>query len=142
MQPITVQTTVNAPMEAVWNCWTQPKHITGWAFADPSWEAPSAENDLRVGGAFKTHMRAKDGSAAFDFTGVYDVVKEYRRIEYTLEDGRHVSITFESTPNGILITETFDPEQENPEEMQRGGWQAFLENFKKHTESYATQAPK
>ena len=32
------------------------------------------------------------------------------------------------------VTETFDPEHENPEEMQRAGWQAILENFKKYVE--------
>ena len=35
------------------------------------------------------------------------------------------------------IVETFDPEQQNPIEMQRGGWQSILDNFKKYVESNA-----
>jgi uncharacterized protein YndB with AHSA1/START domain len=59
MEPIPVQTVVNAPMDKVWRYWNEPGHITGWAFADETWEAPSAENDLREGGKFKTVMAAR-----------------------------------------------------------------------------------
>jgi hypothetical protein len=50
------------------------------------------------------------------------------------EVGRNVSISFESIGETTKVTETFDPEHENPEEMQRAGWQAILENFKKYVE--------
>ncbi len=135
MNQITVQTTVNAPLEKVWECWTEPKHITGWAFADASWEARDPENDLQVGGRFKTTMGAKDGSVSFDFTGAYTAVEPHKHIAYTLDDGRKVTINFEGTGEGVKIVQTFDPENQNPEEMQRGGWQAFLDNFKKYVES-------
>lgn len=134
MKPITIETTVKAPMSKVWEYWNTPSHITKWAFASDDWEAPNAENDLRVGGKFKTTMAAKDGSTSFDFTGVYTVADEHKLIEYDMEDGRHVKIEFEDTPDGVKIIETFDPENENPEEMQRDGWQAILENFKKYVE--------
>jgi uncharacterized protein YndB with AHSA1/START domain len=131
---ITVQTLVNAPIEKVWECWNKPEHITGWAFASDDWEAQAAENDLRVGGKFKTTMAAKNKSAGFDFTGVYTSVKEHRLIEYDIEDGRRVKVEFAELPEGIKITETFEPENTFPVEMQRSGWQAILENFKKYTE--------
>lgn len=134
--PITVKTVVNAPMAKVWEYWTKPEHITHWAFADESWEAPSAENDLRVGGKFKTVMAAKDKSAQFDFAGVYTAVKEHELIEYDFGD-RHAKITFAETPEGVTVTTTFDPEQENPEEMQRQGWQAIQDNFKNYVEAHA-----
>ncbi len=134
-QSITVQTTINAPIEKVWECWTAPEHITQWAFASDDWEAPAAENDLREGGKFSTTMAAKDKSASFDFNGVYTVVKTHERIEYTIEDGREVKIEFAETPEGVVITETFEMENENSEEMQRAGWQAIMNNFKKHVES-------
>lgn len=131
---ITVQTVVNAPVEKVWECWNKPEHITGWAFASDDWEAPSAENDLRVGGRFKTTMAAKNKSASFDFTGVYTNIKEHKLIEYDIDDGRHVKVEFTESPEGVKVTETFEPENENPEEMQRSGWQAILDNFKKYAE--------
>jgi uncharacterized protein YndB with AHSA1/START domain len=133
--PITVQTTINAPLDKVWEYWTAPEHIVQWAFASDDWESPAAENDVRVGGKFKTVMAAKDESERFDFTGTYTDVKEHELIEYDMEDGRHVKVTFQETPEGVVVVEEFDPENENSEELQRGGWQAILDNFKKHVEA-------
>ncbi len=135
MQPITITATVDAPIEKVWQYWIEPEHIMQWAFASDDWEAPHAENDLREGGTFTTTMAAKDKSASFDFTGTYTAVKEHELIEYNIPDGRHVKTEFIQTPKGIEITGTFDPETENSEEMQRAGWQAIFDNFKKHVES-------
>ncbi len=136
MKKITVEVTVNASIEKVWNYWTSPEHITKWAFADESWEAPYSENDLKTGGRFLTKMSAKDGSSSFDFTGVYTNVVPMEKIEYTLDDGRIVSIDFQNTGDGIVkIVEEFEMENENSEEQQRSGWQAFMNNFKKHVEN-------
>ena len=132
---ITVQTVIHTPMAKVWECWNSPKHVTGWAFASDDWEVPAAENDLHVGGKFKTVMAAKDKSMSFDFTGTYTAVKENEFVEYDLDDGRHVKVKFEGTPGGVKVTETFDPENENSEDMQRSGWQAILDNFKKYVEN-------
>ncbi len=132
--PITVAITVKAPIEKVWECWTEPTHITQWAFASDDWQCPAAENDLRVGGQSKTVMAAKDGSASFEIIGTYTAVKENELIEYDMEDGRHVAIHFANRDGETEITETFDPEQENSEEKQRAGWQMILDNFKEHVE--------
>lgn len=131
---ITVQTVVNAPMEKVWEYWNKPAHIVNWTFASDDWEAIAPENDVRVGGKFKTTMAAKDKSASFDFTGIYTAVKDNQLIEYDMEDGRHVRVEFKQVPEGIKVIETFDPETENSEEKQRNGWQAILDNFKKYVE--------
>ncbi|WP_374174946.1 SRPBCC family protein [Flavobacterium tructae] len=132
---ITVQNTINASVDKVWEFWTAPEHITKWNFASPDWHTPHAENDLRVGGKFTSTMAAKDGSMSFDFGGEYTVVEQNKAIEYILEDGRKVEITFRQTPSGVEVIEKFDPETENPEEMQRGGWQAIMDNFKSYAES-------
>jgi len=133
--PITVIATINAPIEKVWSYWSEPAHITQWTFASSDWHAPFAENDLKTTGKFKTRMEAKDGSFGFDFEGIYSTVQEYALIEYGLEDGRKVRIAFEEIDGLTKVTETFDPENTNPIEMQRGGWQAILDNFKKYTEA-------
>lgn len=135
-QPITIETTINAPIEKVWACWTKPEHITKWNNASDDWHSPQAENDLRVGGKFITRMEAKDGSAGFDFGGTYDEVKEYELIAYTMDDNRKVKITFsQHNDEEVKVVETFDPESENSMEMQRDGWQAILNNFKKYVET-------
>lgn len=131
---ITIETMIQAPIEKVWEFWTGPEHITKWAFASNDWEAPHAENDLSVGGKFKTVMSAKDKSTSFDFTGAYTNVKIHELIEYDMDDGRHVKILFEQLLGGVRIIETFDPEKINSKEAQAKGWQAILDNFKKYTE--------
>jgi len=131
---ITVEATVNAPVEKVWKYWNEPRHITKWCAASDDWHAPHAENDLRKDGRFKTTMAAKDGSFSFDFGGVYTKVDPHKSIEYIIDDGRKVSIVFTAQENATKVTETFEPEGTNPIEMQRGGWQAILDNFKTYTE--------
>lgn len=132
---VTVEATVNANIEKVWDLWSEPKHIMNWCQASPDWHAPEAENDLRGTGRFKTRMAARDGSAAFDFEGVYTKVKNHELIEYEMSDGRRVKISFIPEGKGVHITETFDAENENPVEMQKAGWQAILDNFKSYVES-------
>ncbi len=135
MKKIKIETTVNANIDKVWDFWNNPKHIVNWAFASDDWEAPYAENDLNVGGNFLTRMSAKDKSSSFDFTGTYSKVLPKEEIEYKITDGREVSIQFEKIDEKTTkITEEFEMESENSEELQRGGWQAILDNFKKYTE--------
>jgi len=131
---ITISATVNAPMEKVWKLWTTPEDIMKWNNASDDWHTPSAENDLRVGGAFKSRMEARDGSMGFDFGGIYDEVKPNERIAYTIGDGRKVIIVFTDENGKTRVEETFEAENTNPVEMQRSGWQAILNNFKKYAE--------
>jgi uncharacterized protein YndB with AHSA1/START domain len=132
---ITVENTVNAPVEKVWVFWTTPKHIEKWNNASEDWHTPHAENDLRVGGKFLSRMEAKDESFGFDFIGVYDEVEENKTIVYSLEDERKVKITFVNENNATKIIESFDAEDENSIELQKSGWQAILDNFKKYVEN-------
>ena len=136
MPEITVSTTVNASIARAWNAFTQPDQITQWNFASPEWCCPTARNDLRVGGEFSQRMEARDGSVGFDFTGVYTAVEPLERIAYILGDGRRVTVMFEAISGSqTKVTEGFDPEDINAEELQRGGWNAILENFRKQAET-------
>jgi uncharacterized protein YndB with AHSA1/START domain len=131
---LTVQTIINAPVEKVWNCWTNPNDIVKWNFALETWHTPKAENDLREGGSFNYRMEAKDGSMGFDFYGVYDRIVVNELIDLTLGDGRTVKIIFKNNNNNTEIVEIFEAENINSGEQQRIGWQAILDNFKKHVE--------
>jgi len=133
---ITVQTTIKAPIAKVWQYWTEPEHIKSWCHATDDWQAPYAENNLQTGGKFVTTMTAKDGSMSFDFAGTYDTVNKHQLIEYTLNDGRKVSIRFNGLDGETQVTETFEAEDTHALEMQRSGWQAILDNFKNYTETH------
>jgi uncharacterized protein YndB with AHSA1/START domain len=135
LSPITVEALIKAPIDKVWKYWSEPKHIMQWCQASEDWHAPYADNDLKTNGKFKTTMAARDGSMSFDFEGVYSNVEKNKVIEYNMADGRKVKVTFAAQGEQTKVTETFDPESENPVEMQKGGWQAILDNFKKHTEN-------
>jgi uncharacterized protein YndB with AHSA1/START domain len=131
---ITVQTTINASIKKVWEAYTNPLHIVHWNFASTDWECPSATNDLQVGGVYNARMQARDGSMGFDFKVIYDEITLHKKIAYTMEDDRKAMITFEENNHQTNVTIIFDGEQENPVEMQKGGWQAILNNFKTYTE--------
>lgn len=131
---ITVACIVKAPLETVWNTWTQAQHIMRWNQASDDWHCPAAENDVRPGGKLKWTMAAKDGSVSFDFEGTYTFIEPKQIIEYEIADGRHVKITFRAEGNTTHVTETFEAEGLHSVDMQQAGWQAILDNFKKHTE--------
>jgi uncharacterized protein YndB with AHSA1/START domain len=120
----------------VWYYYTNPEHIMKWNFASDDWYCPYASNDLRVGGKYSVRMEAKDGSFGFDFEAVYDEVDPNKQIGYTMPDGRRAKVTFYELNHRTTVKVNFDPETENSVEIQRGGWQAILDNFKKYTESH------
>lgn len=131
---ITIEASVKQPIDKVWQLWNTPEHVTKWNNASEDWYTPVAENDLREQGKFNYKMAAKDGSFEFDFWGVYDEVRPNECIVYTLGDGRKVEISFRAGTDETHIIETFEAEDTNPVEMQQGGWQAILNNFKKYAE--------
>lgn len=135
MSKITVESVIAASPQKVWQSWVDPKHITKWNFASDDWQCPKAFNDLKVGGKYSARMEAKDGSFGFDFEAIYDEVIEQKKITYTMGDGRKATTEFQDLGGKTKVTTTFDAESQNSEEMQKGGWQAILNNFKKYVET-------
>ena len=131
---ITVAVDINADPKKVWDYYTIPGHITQWNFADPSWHCPEAENDMVKGGKYRARMEARDGSYGFDFEAVYTEIFEGKHFTYEF-GGRSATVTFETRGAQTRLTVSFDPETENPVDMQRNGWQAILDNFKKYVEN-------
>ncbi len=136
---ITVSVTVKAPLQRVWDLFTGPLHIIHWNHASDDWQTSYAENDLRPGGTFLCRMEARDGSEGFDFEGRYSEVVMEKTIAYTMPDGRNVHISFCHKGDTTLVTESFDAEDQNSAELQKAGWQAILNNFKKYVEGYGAK---
>ncbi len=132
---ITVETGINAPVEKVWQLWSLPEHITNWNNASDDWHTPWAKNDLKTGGKFTSRMEARDGSMGFEFEGIYDEVTPHEKIAYTMGDGRRVTVIFTGNGKSTKVVESFDAEETNSIELQRGGWQSILNNFKKYVEA-------
>ena len=133
-EKIIVETKIEATIEKVWEFYTSPSHIINWNFADPSWHCPSATNQLEVGGKYVARMEAKDGSFGFDFEAIYSEVIPFDSFTYVF-GGREARVDFQKTGDSTQVKITFDPETENPIELQQAGWQAILNNFKNYTEN-------
>ena len=134
MSFIKVQATINAPISKVWDCWIKEEHVMNWNFAVSDWHCPAAKNSFEVGGEFHYTMSAKDNSFSFDFWGTYQKIEFEKIIEIVLGDGRKMNVSFESVGGTSIVTEEFEPEQQNPAERQQAGWQMILDNFRKYVE--------
>jgi len=128
---ISVETFVAAPVAKVWAAYTTPEDIKQWNAASDDWHTTTSTVDLRVGGQFSSRMEAKDGSFGFDFAGTYTKVVPEKLIEFTFGD-RAAVVEFLAAAHGVNVRVTFDAETTHPEEQQRQGWQAILNNFARH----------
>lgn len=132
---ITVETLVESDLKSVWDAWNNPDDIERWNAAQDDWHTTRSTVDLRVGGKFLSRMEARDGSAGFDFEGTYTRIVPRSIIEYRMGDGREAKIEFLENDGGVSVRTTFDAESENPPEMQRAGWQAISDSFRRYVES-------
>lgn len=133
---ITVEIVVDKTPEVVFDFWTDEHHMTQWMHASDDWGCKNVHNNLTVGERFSCTLFAKDDSESFELSGTYTSVEYAKLLAYILDDGRTVSVSFISEGKKTRVTETFEMENENNEELQRSGWQAMLTNFKIYTESY------
>jgi uncharacterized protein YndB with AHSA1/START domain len=132
---ITITANILAGRQKVWDFYTKPEHITKWNFADPSWHCPTASNDFKIGGQYLARMEAKDGSFGFDFDATYIEINRGKSFSYEF-GGRFATVMFKEVNELTEVTISFEPETENSIELQRDGWQAILENFKKYVETH------
>jgi len=134
MEKIIVSALISANLRRVWDHYTMPEHITQWNFADPSWHCPRAFNDLQVGGTYSARMEARDGSFGFDFEAIYTDVQPLQAFSYEF-GGRMARVEFHEREQETEVVVTFDPETENPIDLQKEGWQSILNSFKSYSEA-------
>lgn len=134
MDKINIQAQIASDQMNVWDAYTNPEHIVNWNFATNEWCCPSAQNDLQVGGKYLARMEAKDGSFGFDFDATYTQIDPGKSFTFVSPDERSITVEFQKTDGGTQVHIAFDPESENPIEIQRDGWQAILNNFKRYAE--------
>jgi hypothetical protein len=79
-------------------------------------------------------MEAKDGSFGFDLKATFLELQFPSYIASQLEDARGVEVQFIEGENGVLLKQRFEPESENPLDLQQQGWQAILNQFKFYCE--------
>ncbi len=131
---IEVKVVIGSDLDSVWLAWSTPEDIKQWNAASAAWHTTASEVDLQVGGLFSSRMEAKDGSMGFDFSGRFTRIVAKQLIEYVLDDGRTVAVTFTPVTGGIEVRESFEAEAANSIEQQRVGWQSILDNFARYVE--------
>ncbi|MBI3744656.1 MAG: SRPBCC domain-containing protein [Chloroflexi bacterium] len=112
-QEIVVTRVLDAPREAVWKAWTEPKRLMRW-WAPKGCTTPVCKVDLRVGGIFHFCMRTPEGRDIWG-RGVYREIVKPERIAYidsfadadgNLVAPAHYGMSAEH-PSETLVTVTF-----------------------------------
>ncbi len=79
---IVIERTFDAPVELIWQMWTQPEHLKKW-YGPKGFTVPIAEMNVRVGGKHLFCMESPDGSMKMWTTGEYTEVVPNKRLVYT-----------------------------------------------------------
>ena len=78
-----IERTFDAPIEDVFEAWTSEQVLRRWMHANPDWETPTAEVDLRVGGRVRVVMRDPADGAEYGALGEYTVIEPPHRLAFT-----------------------------------------------------------
>jgi len=100
---ITIETTINSPIEKVWNAWTDATLAINWFGSDPNGKGLRANLDVRKGGRFEVTFKDSD-QTEHTCSGVYAEVLEPGKLSFTWmwksEPGRESFVTVLLTPAG------------------------------------------
>ena len=104
-QSVTLERTLDAPIDLVWQMWTEAEHFAAW-YGPTGATVPVIEMDVTVGGTrhFCIEMQTPDGESRMWFVGEYRVVDAPTRLVYTESmsdpDGNRVSPEAMGMPGG------------------------------------------
>lgn len=130
-----IERTYQAPVEAVFEAWTSEEVMRRWFHGKRAWETPTAEVDLRLGGAVRVVMRNPEEGAEYGGGGHYTEIDPPHRLAFTWawdSDGREslIELDFEEvegattvrlTHSGLRDAETVRDHEE--------GWSNCLANL-------------
>ncbi len=137
---LTIEKTFNAPVNIVWEAWTQPEHIVKW-WAPNGMPIEVVEHDFSIGGSWKYIMPMPDGNT-FTSEGTYTEIVEKKKIVTSADfkpmtanvemhilfeaDGDRTKFTF----HVIHPTEAYCKQQE--EMGFYNGWGSAFERLETH----------
>lgn len=140
---LSLERTLNAPIELVWRAWTQPEHIAQW-WGPKGMETQVIEHEFKVGGAWKYVMAMPNGSE-FIAEGVYSEIVEFEKIvtsadfkPMTVGVELHVLLkavgqTTHFTFQVVHPTEEYCRQQEEMGFMN--GWGSVFDRLQEHVQS-------
>jgi len=98
---------LNAPVEVVWQAWTEPKYLD-WFFNPGTVPVWPTSVELRVGGAWRQHM-VENATTEYMTGGVYREIVPNRKLVFAwgarggwpdLDEGNGPEVTVDLTPMG------------------------------------------
>jgi uncharacterized protein YndB with AHSA1/START domain len=103
---VVITRVLDAPIEEVWKAWSDPSYVRRW-WGPTGFTSPSAEMDIRVGGASLVCMRAPEEYGGQDMynTWTYTRIDPHERIEFVSnfadKEGRHLDRAAIEMPQGV-----------------------------------------
>jgi uncharacterized protein YndB with AHSA1/START domain len=135
MSTVRVEWTFRAPARAVFEAWTSEEVLRRWWHAEEGWETPSAELDLRIGGAIRVIMRDPERGKDYGGGGEFTVIDPPRRLAFTWtwddEPSTRQLIEVEFTDHGdhttVVLRNSGVPDDTKDDYLD--GWQASFRNL-------------
>lgn len=127
---LTVERTINAPQEAVFNAWLDPEMLRHFMLPAPGMTVPRADTDPREGGRFTIVMQGSDDE--MPHSGTYKEIRPHRRIVFTWESpfaGGDSEVTLDLEPRGKATHLTLTHirfETEESRDNHQEGWTNIL----------------
>jgi uncharacterized protein YndB with AHSA1/START domain len=131
-----IERTFDAPAQDVFDAWTREEVLLRWFHADPDWDTPSAEVDLRVGGSLRVVMRDPAAGAEYGGGGEYTVIDPPHRLVFTWvwdDDPSHpqlIEVEFSERDGAtkVLMISSGIPTEKGRDEHEEG-WHKCFDNL-------------
>jgi uncharacterized protein YndB with AHSA1/START domain len=133
---LTIKRRLNAPPEAVYAAWTDPKKLVHW-FGPDQGPVTKAETDVRVGGRFHVVFHSEDGEE-HDVSGIYREVVPNEKLQFTWawrtmpERESLVTILVKPEGDGAILTLIHEQFFDEPaRDRHEYGWNGSLNKLEK-----------
>ena len=133
-----IERTFDAPIGRVFEAWTSAEVLRRWLHAQPEWETPTAEVDLRVGGSIRVVMRNPADGFARGASGEYTVIEAPHRLVFTWvwdhepDNPQLIELEFTESEGrtSVLMTNSAIPTDSGRKD-QEGGWNRCYDNLER-----------
>jgi uncharacterized protein YndB with AHSA1/START domain len=133
-----IERTFRAPIERVFDAWTDPEVMRRWLHAGADWETPTAEVELRVGGRIRVVMRNPEDGSSHGMGGEFVLIERPHRLVFTWTFDSHaqnaqlieLELAERDGATTVVMTNSAIAAQERWESQQRG-WRLCYDNLER-----------